>query len=174
MMRQADPVQLEARRTIPLVVLRVAGVVLAAASFMLIPLPYAIVAVCLALVGALLPASLMTWGAIVVMTLSLLAHPLALDGRAHALLLAVHLLHVLGGLALALPALGRLQLRALVGPGRRWLLLQLTAQALLLLAELAATHLPRLVPGPAGAVVIASALCVIAMVILARVLTSRR
>ncbi|QAY61549.1 hypothetical protein ET475_17305 [Microbacterium protaetiae] len=172
-MTRDDTVRITAGRTVPLPLIPAAGVVVAAASFLLIPLPYAIIVVCLAAVGALVPRTFTTWAAIVVLALAQLAHPLAFDARANALLLVVHLLHVIGALSLALPATGRLQLRALVGPARRWLLLQLPAQALLLIV-LAAIGLPLGGVVPAGAVAIVAAVCVVAMVVLVRLLAARR
>jgi len=172
-MTRDDTVQVAAGRTVPLLVLRAAGVVVAAASFVLVPLPYAVVVVALAVVGAIVPGTFTTWAAIVVLALAQLAAPLAVDGRANVLLLAVHLLHVIGGLSLVLPTFGRIQLRAFAAPARRFLLLQVPAQVLLLLG-LAARSLPLAGLLPAGAVAVAAAATVAVMVVLVRAVTARR
>lgn len=172
-MRRDDPVRIAAGRTLPLPMLRIAGVVVAAASFFVVPVPYAILVVCLAAVGAVVPATFTTWAAIVVLAFAHLAQPLALDGRAAVLLAIAHALHVLAGLQLVLPLMGRIRLRALAAPARRWLAVQVPAQALLLLA-LAATRLPLSGLLPAGVVAVAAALCVVIMVVLVRALTARR
>lgn len=172
-MTRDDAVRIAAGRTLPIVVLRAAGVAVAAASFLLVPVPYAVVVVCLALVGAALPATFATWAALVVLVLTRLQAPVALDGTASALLAVVHLMHVIGGLQLALPLGGRIRLRALASPARRWLVLQVPAQALLL-AALAATRLPLHGLVPAGAVAVAVAVVVLVMVVLVRALAVRR
>jgi len=172
-MTREDTVHLAAGHTLPLLILRVAGVAAAAASFFLIPVPYAVLVVGLAIVGAALPTTFATWAALVVLTLVRLAAPVALDGSASALLVIVHLMHVIGGLQLGLPLRGRIRLRALAAPARRWLMVQLPAQALLL-AALAATRLPLHGLLPAGAVAVAVAVGVVVMVVLVRALAVRR
>lgn len=166
-------VQITAGRTLPLWTLRAGLIVAAAASFLLIPVPFAVVTTGLAVVGALLPTSLLTWASLVVLALTHLAEPLALDGRANAVVLIVHVMHVLGGLSMALPLVGQITLRALIAPARRWLAVQVPAQMLLTLAIVAASA-PRSGVVPAGAVAIGSAIAVVVMVVLLRVRMARR
>lgn len=170
MTRDRD-VRIAVGRTVPLWTLRAAGVVVSAASFFLIPVPYAILVVVLAAIGAVVPATFTTWAAIAVLALAQLGQPL--DARASLFLVIVHLLHVIGGLQLALPWTGRLQVRALVSPARRWLTLQVPAQVLLVLALLA-RGLPLHGMLPAGAVAVATAVGIVAMVVLVRALAARR
>jgi hypothetical protein len=170
MTREQD-VQIAVGRTVPLWTLRAAGVVVAAAAFFLVPVPYAIIVVILAAIGAVVPATFTTWAAIAVLALAQLGQPL--DAWASLLLVIAHLLQVIGGLQLALPWNGRLQLRALVSPARRWLMLQVPAQVLLVLALLA-RGLPLNGALPAGAVAVATAVGIVAMVVLVRVLAARR
>jgi len=157
---------------VPLVLLRVLPVALAAAGFALIPVPYAIGALVLAGVGAVLPGTLATWGAAVVLaaTQLLSAGP---DIRPFVVLALVHALHVLGGLCLALPVRGRLQLGSLWAPARRWLVIELGAQPVLAIAMLAQqAGLRSLLP--AGVAVIGVAAGVVMMIVLLRVLAARR
>lgn len=172
-MMRDDTVRIAAGRTLPLPLVRVAGVVVAAASLLLVPLPYAVIVVCLAALGMAVPASYAMWAAIVVLAVARLTTPLAFDGRANLLLLIVHLMHVLGALALVLPWSGRIRVRALAAPARRWLVVQLPAQALVTLV-VAASGLALRGVFPAGAVVIAAAVCVVVMVVVVAVLVSRR
>ncbi|WEG10204.1 hypothetical protein PU630_06530 [Microbacterium horticulturae] len=170
-MTRDQDVRISVGRTVPLWSLRAAGVVVAAASFFLVPVPYAIIVVCLATVGAAVPATFTTWAAIAVLALAELGQ--APDAGASVFLLVAHLLHVIGGLQLALPWKGRLQLRALAAPARRWLMLQVPAQVLLVLALLARS-LPLSGVLPAGAVVVVTAAAIVLMVVLVRVLAARR
>lgn len=159
---------------VPLVALRVALVAAACVAFAVAPLPYALIAVALALVGAVLPASLLGWAAAFVIAMAQLAHPAAVaDPRGYIALIAVHLLHVLAGLILVLPARGRLQVRALAVPARRWLIIEVVAQPVLALALWArAGHVGGAIAG--GAVAVAAALCALAMVIALARLARRR
>lgn len=172
-MTREEAVQIAAGRTLPLWAIRVAGVAVAAASFVVLPLPYALLVVGLAAVGAIVPATFTTWAAIVVLAFAQLAQPLAVDARAVVLVAVVHLLHVIGGLQLALPPTGRIRLRALAAPARRWLAVQVPAQVGLLLA-LAATRVPLRGLLPAGVVAVGASVCVVIMVVLVRLLSARR
>jgi hypothetical protein len=51
-MTREEDVQIAVGRTVPLWTLRAAGVVVAGASFFLVPVPYAIIVVVLAAIGA--------------------------------------------------------------------------------------------------------------------------
>ncbi|WP_029145092.1 hypothetical protein [Microbacterium luticocti] len=161
-------------RGIPLPLLRGAAVLVSCAAFAAVPAPYAIAVVALTALGALLPTTLATWGAVLVVGLGQLLHPgwLATPAPFVALALA-HALHVLGGFGLALPGRGRLQLRALIAPARRWLVVQLVAQPVLA-AALLVQHAPVRALLPAWAVVIVTALCAVVIVVLLRLLAARR
>lgn len=169
-----SPVRIELGAWMPLPLLRVAFVAVACLAFAVAPLPYALAAVVLAIVGAALPAGLLGWGAAVVIAMAQLLNPGALtDPRPYLALLAVHLLHVLAGLILVLPARGRLQLRALAAPARRFVLIEVVAQPLLALALWArAADVPLGVGG--DAVAIGAAVCAVAIVVLLWVLARRR
>ncbi|GAA3769397.1 hypothetical protein GCM10022240_22250 [Microbacterium kribbense] len=163
-----------AAASVPLMALRAAVVVVAGAAFALAPPPYAIAALVMALAGAIWPTSLLTWGALLVVALAQLGHlPTAGDWHPYLALVVVHLLHALGSLTLALPARGVLQLRALARPARRWLLVQVPAQVLLVVGLLA-QRMPREGLVPAGLVAVAAAVCAVAIAVLLRALAPRR
>ncbi|UUT35227.1 hypothetical protein [Microbacterium elymi] len=89
------------------------------------------------------------------------------------MLALVHALHVLGGLNLALPALGRVRLRVLAHPARRYLVVQVVAQPVLF-AGLVLAQAPVRDALPPAAVVLATAVCAVAVVVVLRVLAARR
>lgn len=161
-------------RTIPAVSVRVAVVVVACAAFALVPVPYALLAVGLAVLGAVLPASLGAWGVILTVGLAQLTHPAALaDWRVYATLAVVHALHVLGGWSLAVPWRGRMHVDVMRRPARRWLTIQVPAQGVLA-GLLSLQNLPVHDVVPAGAVVVTASICVVVIVVLLRVLGARR
>jgi hypothetical protein len=167
-------VRVRTPRTVPLWALRGLPVLVAGVAFAIAPPVYAAIAVALALLGALLPASCGTWFAAGVIALAQLAHPaIAADPRPYLMVAVVHLLHVLGGLAIALPAAGTLQRSALILPARRWLVIQVVAQPVLAAALLVQqADLRSLLP--AGLVVVVTAAAVVGVVVLLRVLAARR
>ncbi|MHA7986474.1 hypothetical protein ACX9R5_11755 [Rathayibacter sp. CAU 1779] len=102
------------------------------ASLLLVPEPFAVVSAALALLGAVLPASLAAWGTALVIGLAQLARPAdAADWHPYAVLAVVHLLHVLGAVTLVVEPFGRMQVRALARPLTRWIVIQVPAQAVL-------------------------------------------
>ncbi|MDL9981570.1 hypothetical protein [Microbacterium candidum] len=111
---------------------RAASVVLALSAFALMAPPYAIIAVALAVVGALVPGWLGTWGCAMVIGFAQLSRPEdAADWRPYVTLAVVHLLHVLGALSIVVPWRSVLEARALRRPLLRWLAIQVPAQAAL-------------------------------------------
>ena len=159
--------------TVPLAALRVALVAAACVGFAVAPPPYAVAAVAIAIVAALLPAGLLAWVAAGIIALALLAHPASVaDPRPYLAVAAVHLLQVLGALTVALPVRGRLQVRALARPARRFLILESAAQSLLALVLWVRPGVGGSVA--AGAVAIAVAACVVSAVLLVRALARRR
>ncbi|NNC10521.1 hypothetical protein HII28_01285 [Planctomonas sp. JC2975] len=103
-----------------------------AASFLLVPEPFTVISAGLALLGTVLPASLAAWGAALVIGLAQLARPAdAADWHPYAVLAVVHLLHVLGAMTLVVEPVGRMQVRALGRPLRRWIVIQVPTQAVL-------------------------------------------
>jgi hypothetical protein len=160
---------------IPVPLLCAVPVVLAGLGFTVAPAPYAVTAAVLAVIGAVFPATLATWGTGLVIALAQLLHPAAAaaDLRPYAVLALVHALHVLGGLCLVLPRRGRVQVRALAHPARRWLIVQLIAQPVLA-AALFAQQAPLRTILPATAVVVVTAACAVAVVLLLRALAARR
>ena len=151
---------------------RIAIVVVGATgSLLLIPAPFSFIAVVFALLGAVLPTSLGTWIAAALIGFAQLARtPDASDWRPYAALAGVHLLHVIGSLTLVVDPFGRMQLRVFARPLRRWILIQLPAQAALaivLLIEASHGIHPGVLSG-LFAIVAAVALGVIAVLIIRR------
>jgi len=164
----------DAGTVLPGMLPRAAIVVVSCAAFALVPLPAAVFAVMLALVAALVPASLAAWGAALVIGLGQLAHPAdAGDVRSYAALAVVHLLHVLAALAMVVDVRGGLQLRALRRPLLRWLWIQLPAQALLA-AVLSVQRLAVPIDGGLFAIVAAACVCAAAVVIVLLAAPRRR
>ena len=152
--------------------LRLATAVIgSAAALTMMPEPFSYVAIVLALLGALFPATLATWGCALALALTQLARaPEITDWRPYLTLAVVHLLHVIGALALVVEPGGSFQARILVRPFRRWLLLQVPAQALLAVTlALSAAHPVHDLPA-AGifAVVAAVGVAVIVIITLRR------
>lgn len=161
-------------RTVPTVAVRAIVVVVACAAFAMLPRGYALLAVGLAVLGALLPTSLAAWGAALVIGLAQLTHPATLtDWRVYAAVAVVHALHVVAGWTLVLPVRGRLRPRVLWPSLRRWLVIQVPAQAAVA-GALALQMLPVRPAVPAGAMAVAAAGCAVVIVILLRVLAARR
>ncbi|WP_243063005.1 hypothetical protein [Humibacter sp. RRB41] len=153
---------------IPGVSPRLAGALIGcAAALTMMPEPFSYIAMALALVGALFPSTLATWGCALALALTQLARtPDAGDWRPYVTLAVVHLLHVIGALALVVEPGGSLQVRALLRPLRRWLVLQLPAQAVLaLVLAFSGTNAPRGLP-TAGVFAVIAAACVAAIVVL--------
>jgi hypothetical protein len=152
---------------------RAAVVALACTAFALVPLPAAVIAVAFAVVAAVVPASLGAWAAALAIGLGQLAHPAdPSDWRSYAALAVVHLLHVIGGMAMVVDPWGRMQVRALRRPLLRWLWIQLPAQAVLA-AVLLVPHAPF--AGAGGAFAIAAAVCLCAAaVVIVRLASPRR
>lgn len=115
---------------VPVVAVRVllAVVGIAGCATCLPSVAWAVVGALVAVTAALRPSSLAPW----VLAGVLVLHQLGTDPgpgwRFAVLLAAVHLLHVLGGLALALPVRGTLEVRALAAPARRFVVVQAPAQ----------------------------------------------
>ncbi|GAB3387634.1 hypothetical protein GCM10027568_07560 [Humibacter soli] len=139
------------------------------AALTVMPTPFSYLAVALALLGALFPATLAAWGCALVLGLAALARtPDPTDWRFYVTLAVVHLLHVLGALALVVEPGGSLQMRALARPLRRWLVVQVPAQAVLALvlviAGSSAVH--GLPPQTLGIFAVIAAACVAAIMVL--------
>ncbi|KHK96884.1 hypothetical protein LK09_13625 [Microbacterium mangrovi] len=147
-------------------------VAVSCAAFALIPLVPALIAVALAVVGAVIPSSLAAWGAALMIGFGQLAHPPAVDDwRSYAALAVVHLIHVLGGLAMVVDPRGTMQARVLRRPLLRWLWIQLPAQAVLAAVLL----LPRVPVNDGGGFAVAAALCLCAAaVVVVRLASPRR
>jgi hypothetical protein len=165
---------IRAGRSVPALTPRLLVVaVTSAAAVTLVPEPFTFVAVALALLGAVFPHTLGTWGAAVVIGLSALSHaPDAGDWHLYAMVAVVHLLHVLGAMTLIVEPVGDLQLRTFVRPLRRWLVLQVPAQLVLALAlllqPLARTAAVSATIAGTAAIAAAVAVTVIAVVMMRR------
>ena len=84
----------------------------------------------LAVSGTLVPQRVPSWWLLLVLGVSQLwREPSRTDVSFYVLLAGVHLLHLLGGLARLVPWRGRMQVTAFISPVRRYLLVQLFAQA---------------------------------------------
>lgn len=138
---------LRAGAAVPSGMLRVGFVVsAAAAATTLFPLVgWQVIMIALAVLAATVPSTLAAWATIVCLPVALLLDELSL-WRACVAVGAAHLLHVLGSLTLAVPVRARVTLRALAPTARRFLLVQLSAQAMTVLTL---TFLPR-TEGTAG------------------------
>jgi hypothetical protein len=90
--------------------------------------PWFVIGALVAVAAALRPVTLAPWLLAGLLALHQLATDPAPGWRFAILLAGVHLLTVLGGFALALPVHGRLELRALVAPLRRFVAVQVPAQ----------------------------------------------
>jgi hypothetical protein len=156
----------------PRILVAVVGV---AASLLLVPSAFAPVAAGLAVVAAIAPRTLAAWGTIAIIGLAQLAHPVgASDWRPYATVAVLHLLHVLAALSLVVEPRGRLQARAFRRPLRRWLLVQLPAQAVLAAALLLSPVLCGGVHVDGVAAGILAALAAIAVGLIAVLLFRRR
>ncbi|GGO61050.1 hypothetical protein GCM10010910_07940 [Microbacterium nanhaiense] len=140
------------------VVLRAAAVAVAAgAAAALQPAPFwQVTLVLVAVAGAVLPRSGMAWVALLVLPVALLAGEVS-PWRTAVAIAAVHALHVLASLALAIPARSRVALAALRPTAARWLGVQLVSQ----LVAAAVLVMPRAVgagiawAAPVGALAVA-------------------
>lgn len=102
------------------------------AALLLVPEPFTVIAIGLAVLGTVLPSSLACWGVAVIVGLSQLGRPPDAAGWQPYLTLAVvHLLHVLGAIAFVVEPLGTMQLRVFGRPLLRWIAIQAPAQAVL-------------------------------------------
>jgi hypothetical protein len=167
-------VTVDGGRCVPGILPRVAVVILSLAAFALLPTPYSYVAIALAVIGALLPPTLATWGCLLVIGLGQLARPAdAGDWHLYAALAVVHLLHVVGALSMVIDPRGMLQLRALRRPLARWAMIQVPAQAVLAMALLVREFA---VAGSVllGAFAIVGAVSAAAAIVLLMVLSPRR
>jgi hypothetical protein len=155
---------------VPGVVPRAAAVALALSAFAFMAPPYAVIAVALAVIGAFVPGSLGTWGCALMIGLAHLSHSADVgDWRPYATLAVVHLLHVVGGLAMVVPWRARIQARALRRPLVRWAVIQVPAQLVLVGVLLASTSLRRehLFDAPTAAVfAVVAAVCLAVIAVL--------
>lgn len=137
-----------------------------AAALTLVPAPFGLFGALFAILGAVFPAALGAWGCALVIALAQLARtPSVTDWHPYAVLAAVHLLHVVGSLAIVVEPGGVLQLRTLRTPLLRWLAIQVPAQAVLALALLLASSGPAVLPLP-GVFAALAATCVAVLVVL--------
>lgn len=164
--------RISAGPVMPGIVPSVLVVLVSCLAFALIPLVPALIAVALAVVAAVVPSSMAAWGAAILIGFGQLAHPAALgDWRSYAALAVVHLLHVLGALAIVVDPRGLMQVRVLRRPLLRWLWIQLPAQALLA----AVLALPRVRVNDGGGFAVAAAVCLcVAAVAVVRLAAARR
>ena len=123
-----------------------------------------VVGLLLAAGTTLAPDRVPAWWLLLLLALSQIwREPSVTDPTFYLLLAGVHLLHVLGGLARLLPWMGRLQLRALVSPLRRFVLVQTVSQAVAVGALLAFGGGPGSVTGLS--ILAAGALAIVAAVL---------
>lgn len=118
---------------VPMVTLSVTYVALAVGvCFVVVGSPFwRVVGLLLAVTGTLAPRAVPTWWLLLVLGLSQLWRtPSAHDVTFYVLLASVHLLHVLGSYLRLFPRHARLQMAALVGPLRRYVLVQAVVQPL--------------------------------------------
>jgi hypothetical protein len=136
-----------------------------AAAVVLVPAPFGYLPAALAVVGALFPATLGAWGCALVVALAQLARaPDAADWHPYAVLTIVHLLIVFGALSIVVEPGGVMQLRVLARPMVRWLLVQVPAQCVLIVALMLGRD-RALLPLP-GAFAAAGAVCAVVIVVL--------
>lgn len=125
---------------VPLIALRVVVAVLGTGlSILLLPGGYPLLGLGFALVAAARPRVGATWALVLVLAAAqALRDPATVGGEVLLLLVAVHVLVVLNGLTVALPARGRVELAALVPTARTLVLVQVPLQiaGLLVLALL--------------------------------------
>lgn len=141
------------------------------AAVLLVPEPFAVIGVALAVLGAVIPASLGVWGTAAVIALAQLAHaPDAADWHPYAALACVHLLHVVGAIAFVVEPTGTMQVRVFARPLLRWVTIQVPAQVVLAAAlALSSSGMARSswLPG-VFALVAAAAVAVFVVVLLRR------
>jgi len=120
------------------------------------------VGIVLSVAAAWFPRHLLAWGLILFLAAGRLAHHASLSWQFLVLLAGVHLLHVLGMLALELPSRSWLQPQLFVAPLKRFLVIQIPTQlvailALLLLAPRSNGHRPLTIAefGVVGALALA-------------------
>jgi hypothetical protein len=163
--------------SVPGLVPRVVAVVVSASAFAFMDAPYALIAVALAVVGAFAPGSLGTWGCALVIGLAQLARPAdGADWRPYATLAVVHLLQVLGGLAMVVPGRSRMQLRVFRRPLLRWVVIQVPAQVVLagVLAASASLRGVRIFDAPMAALFAVVAAACLGVIAVALALSSPR
>lgn len=149
---------------VPLAALRVLlGVVGVGASVAVLPLGgWLWLALVVALVAAVRPASGAPWLLAGLWVLHAVVGSERLGLHLAVLVAAVHLVHVVGSFALALPGRGVLGARVLVRPALRFVVVQVPVQALALAAAwVTGAHRPHV---PVLAVAAAAALAVVALV----------
>lgn len=128
-----------------------------------------IVALALAVAAAAAPRLHMAWALMVLLAFAQLSHPpLLTDWRPYVLMAGLHLLHVLASMSLAVPLRGRIALSVLGRTLRRYLVIQLLAQGLLIivlaLLTPAGVHAVWLAPVGAAALVACAATLVLPIV----------
>ena len=138
-----------------------------AAALTLVPAPFGYFGAALAILGAIFPGALGTWGCALVIALAQLARvPSVGDWHPYVTLAVVHLLHVIGSLSVVVAPGGVLQVRALRSPLLGWLAIQVPAQAVLVVALLVASSNVPALPLP-GVFAAFAAACVALLVVLA-------
>lgn len=139
------------------------------AAMLLVPEPFASIAAGLAVLAAVVPGSVAIWGTAAIIGLAQLARaPDALDWRPYAALASVHLLHVLGAIAIVVEPTGSMQLRVFSRPLLRWAVVQVPAQAALSIAlalSSAGTLRSAWVPGVFAVAAVAAVAAVIVLLL---------
>lgn len=157
---------------VPIAMLHVLFFAVAAGLCLLVLMPlYLGVGLVLAAAVTLVPDRVPVWCLLIALALSQVwREPSATDITFYLLLAGVHLLHMLGGLTRVLPWVGRIQVRALVGPFQRFAVVQGVAQAVALSGLLAFGGGPGKVPGLS--ILAAGALGVVVALLVRRLLRS--
>lgn len=126
--------RLKAKGAIPGSALRILlFLVIAGSAFVLLPATWLrFVPAILAVAAAIYPSSLCAWLALALLPIGMLASD-SDPWRASAAVFAVHAIHILAAQTLAIPARARVQLRALLPTGIRFLWIQALSQAVVLI-----------------------------------------
>jgi hypothetical protein len=153
---------------IPAVLPRLLAVLIGGvAAIVMVPEPFAAIAAGLAVLAAVIPGSLASWGTALIVALTQLARaPDAADWHPYATLAIVHLLHVLGAIAIVVEPVGSMQLRIFARPLLRWAIIQVPAQAVLAVVLMLSSEGSLRSPWLPGVFAVVAAAAVAAVVVL--------
>lgn len=166
----AAPASVHVPRGLPAMLVHVSLVtVTTVLSLAIIPSVFwLVVAIALGAAAGAFPRLYTAWALIILLSLSQLSRdPSATDWRPYALLAGLHLIHVLASLALVVPVRGMIDARVFLRVLRRFAIVQVPCQALLVLllvvfsTERFSLAIPWLAPLGAAALVVLAAILII-------------